>query len=55
MRDRPRVVKWAKRMKDAGIKAALTRRRSIVALTRKRRKAARKAVETRVKNRRIMS
>ena len=55
MRDRPRVVRWAKRMKDAGAKAALTRKRRIVALTRKRRMAARKAVETRVKNKGTMS
>lgn len=38
MRDRPKVVDWSKRMKDAGAKAAFTR---------KRRAAARKAVETR--------
>jgi 5-methylcytosine-specific restriction endonuclease McrA len=38
MRDRPKVVVWSKRMKDAGQKAALTRLR---------RAAARKAVETR--------
>ncbi len=38
MRDRPKMVKWAKRMKDAGQKAAMTR---------KRRAAARKAVVTR--------
>jgi tRNA-dihydrouridine synthase len=55
MRDRPRVVKWVKRMKDAGVKAALTRKRRIGALTRKRRMAARKAVETRVKNKGTMS
>src|SRR5215210_6325629 len=41
MRDRPKVVNWAKRMKDAGQKAALTRKRS---------RAAKKAVETRRKN-----
>lgn len=38
MRDRPKVVTWSKRMKDAGQKAALTRLR---------RAAARKAVATR--------
>lgn len=38
MRDRPKIVDWSKRMKDAGAKAALTR---------KRRAAARRAVETR--------
>ena len=40
MRDRPKVVNWAKRMKDAGQKAALTR---------KRRRAGKKAAETRQK------
>jgi hypothetical protein len=38
MRDREKRVNWSKRMKDAGAKAALTR---------KRRLAARKAAETR--------
>jgi hypothetical protein len=38
MRDRPKVVLWSKRMKDAGQKAKETR---------KRRTAARKAAETR--------
>jgi hypothetical protein len=38
MRDRPKVVTWSKRMKDAGQKAALKRLR---------RAAARKAVATR--------
>ncbi|MFO0793978.1 MAG: HNH endonuclease signature motif containing protein [Candidatus Brocadiaceae bacterium] len=38
MRDRPKVVVWSKRMKDAGKKAALKR---------KRRAAAKKAVATR--------
>jgi hypothetical protein len=42
MRDRPKVVTWSKRMKDAGQKAALKRLR---------RAAARKAVETRLRNR----
>lgn len=42
MRDRPKIVKWVKRMKDAGRKAALQR---------KRRAAGRKAAETRRKNR----
>ena len=40
MRDRPKEIDWSKRMKDAGAKAATTR---------KRRAAARKAVETRRK------
>ena len=38
MRDRPKNVNWSKRMKDAGKKAALTRKRS---------QTARKAVATR--------
>jgi hypothetical protein len=42
MRDRPKVVTWSKRMKDAGQKAAFKRLR---------RAAARKAVETRRRNR----
>ena len=41
MRDRPKTVTWAKRMKDAGAKAAKTRKRTL---------AARKAVETRERN-----
>lgn len=41
MRDKEKRVDWFKRMKDAGAKAALTR---------KRRLAARKAVETRKRN-----
>ena len=42
MRDRPKEVRWTKRMKDAGRKAAETR---------KRRLAGRKAAATRAKNR----
>jgi 5-methylcytosine-specific restriction endonuclease McrA len=41
MRDRPKTVTWAKRMKDAGAKAAKKRKRTL---------AARKAVETRKRN-----
>ncbi|WP_291321663.1 HNH endonuclease signature motif containing protein [Desulfonatronospira sp.] len=41
MRDRPKIVDWSKRMKDAGAKAALKR---------KRRAAAKKAAATRKKN-----
>jgi hypothetical protein len=41
MRDRPKVVTWAKRMKDAGQKAAITR---------KWRTAGKKAAETRKLN-----
>lgn len=42
MRDRPKVVQWSKRMKDAGAKAALTR---------KQRLAGRKAAATRALSR----
>jgi hypothetical protein len=42
MRDRPKEVRWAKRMKDAGQKAALTRKLKL---------AGKKAAETRRKNR----
>ena len=41
MRDRPKIVTWAKRMKDAGQKAAITR---------KWRTAGKKAAETRKLN-----
>jgi HNH endonuclease len=41
MRDRPKNISWAKRMKDAGAKAAKKRKRTL---------AARKAVETRKRN-----
>ena len=41
MRDRERQVDWSKRLKDAGAKSALTR---------KRRAAGRKAAETRRRN-----
>ena len=50
MRDRPRVVLWSKRMKDAGKKAALSRKRGELARRRKRRLAALKAVATRTRN-----
>ena len=42
MRDRPKIVKWFKRMKDAGKKAALKRKHAA---------AGRKAAETRKRNR----
>jgi hypothetical protein len=48
MRDRPKRVIWAKRMKDAGPKAAETRRKT--AEKAKWRKAGLKAAETRKKN-----
>ncbi len=51
MRDRPKIVKWSKRMKDAGRKAALTRKHRKAALARRHRAAGRKAAETRKKNR----
>jgi hypothetical protein len=41
MRDRPKIVTWSKRMKDAGKKAARKRKRTL---------AARKAAETRRRN-----
>ncbi len=41
MRDRPKIITWSKRMKDAGKKAAQKRKRTL---------AARKAVETRRRN-----
>ena len=47
MRDRPKTVNWSKRMKDAGIKAAKTRKTNRQAITRKRKAAAKKAVQTR--------
>jgi len=50
MRDRPKVVRWAKRMKDAGAKAALSRRRGALARGRKRHLAALKAAATRRRN-----
>lgn len=50
MRDRPRLVRWAKRMKDAGRKAAETRRRRQVAHRRKWRSAGLKAAATRASN-----
>ena len=48
MRDRPKVVVWAKRMKDAGKKAAASRRKS--AEKEKWRMAGIKAAQTRAKN-----
>ena len=51
MRDRPRVACWAKRMKDAGKKAALSRKKRQSIFRRMRRLAARKAAATRARNR----
>ncbi len=50
MRDRPRVVRWAKRMKDAGKKALESRRRRQKAQRRKWRLAGLKAAATRTRN-----
>jgi hypothetical protein len=50
IRDRPRVVRWAKRMKDAGKKAATSRKRRETARRRKRHLAALKAAATRARN-----
>ena len=49
MRDRPKVVTWSKRMKEAGQKAAITRLRH--AVTESHRVAGRKAAETRRRKR----
>jgi uncharacterized Zn finger protein (UPF0148 family) len=48
MRDRQKVVVWAKRMKDAGAKAAVSRRKSREKL--KWKSAGLKAAETRKRN-----
>jgi hypothetical protein len=50
MRDRPKVVKWSKRMKDAGQKAWLSRLRRAATRKRARREAALKAAATRKQN-----
>jgi hypothetical protein len=50
MRDRPKVVRWAKRMKEAGQKAAESRKRRQVAHRRKWRRAGLKAAATRAGN-----
>ena len=51
MRDRSRIGQWSKRMKDAGKKAAETRKRNGAALRRKRHLAAVRAAKTRKRNR----
>jgi 5-methylcytosine-specific restriction endonuclease McrA len=48
MRDRPKVVVWSKRMKDAGRKAAITRARTLK--RRKSQMAGIKAAQTRARN-----
>jgi adenylate kinase len=50
MRDRPKTVNWRKRLKDAGRKAAISRKTRVTRLRRKRRLAALKAVATRRRN-----
>jgi len=50
MRDRPKVVRWSKRMKDAGRKAAQSRKKHKMAFRRKWRLAGLKAAKTRIKN-----
>ena len=51
IRDRPVVVSWKKRMKDAGKKAAASRKQRQTAFKRKWRKAGLKAYATRIRNR----
>ena len=51
MRDREKAVDWSKRMKDAGRKAANTRKKRAQALKRKWRAAGKKAAETKRRNR----
>jgi len=53
MRDRPKVVIWAKRMKDAGPKSAETRKRRQAAFRRKWHLAGIKAAQTRAKNKKL--
>jgi len=48
MRDRPRVIKWSKRMKDAGKKAAVSRAKTLT--KRKWQMAGFKAAKTRKEN-----
>jgi L-lactate utilization protein LutB len=50
MRDRPRVVRWTKRMKNAGPKSAETRKRRQAAYRRKWHLAGIKAARTRKEN-----
>lgn len=50
MRDRPKMVNWKKRMKDAGKKAFLSRKLNQAKTRRKWRLAGLKAAETRRKN-----
>jgi hypothetical protein len=50
MRDRPKKVSWTKRMKDAGAKAARSRKQGELARRRKWRLAGLKAAATRARN-----
>jgi hypothetical protein len=52
MRDRPRVIKWSKRMKDAGKKAAISRAKTLT--KRKWHLAGKKAALTRAKNKKLL-
>ena len=49
MRDRPKQVRWAKRMKDAGRKAVITRRKKAAMIRKKWRQAGLRAAATRRK------
>jgi len=51
MRDRPRIVRWSKLMKDAGPKAAITRAKTLQ--KRKWQLAGIKAAKTRAKNKKV--
>ena len=53
MRDRPKIVVQAKRMKDAGPKSAKTRKQNQAAKRRKRHLAAVKAAQTRAINKKL--
>ncbi len=54
MRKRPKVVRWSKLMKDAGAKAAETRRENLL-VKKNRSLSAVKAVETRRKNQKVLA
>ena len=54
MRERPKVVRWSKLMKDAGAKAAETRRENPL-VKKNRSLSAVRAVETRRKNQKVLA
>ena len=54
MRERPKVVRWSKLMKDAGAKAAETRRENLL-VKKNRSLSAVRAVETRRKNQKVLA